>query len=82
MGVRQMEQITKIIEDCKNKLELDPFECYESGIFIINYIDQQGEKRSQWHGSKKDADLHYKHLQQTGNKNIQKDYRFFNKEGI
>lgn len=73
-----MKNITKIIENCKNNLEKDPFECYENGVFIITYINQEGVQRSKWHGNRKDADLHYEHLLKTKDiKDIKKDYRIF-----
>lgn len=73
-----MEKITKIIENCKNKLEKDPFECYGMGVFIIKFKDAQGIEGSKWHGSKADADKHYEELSKDKNIiKLIKDYRHF-----
>lgn len=72
-----MKNITKIIENCKNNLEKDLFECYENGVFIIVYINQEGVQRSRWRGNRKDADLHYEHLLKTKDiKDIKKIIEF------
>lgn len=56
-------------------------ECYDKGVFIINFESFVGEKGSIWHNNKLDADAHYDKLTNIHNKTqyktVTKDYRYF-----
>ena len=59
-----------------NKQKL--MECYELGVFIINYKNNKGQKSSIWHNKKTDADTHYEKLIKDKNiVEVSKDYRYF-----
>lgn len=68
----------QIIENCKDNLNQKLIECYEMGVFIINYKTNQRQKSSLWYNKKTDADTHYEKLRKDKNVvEVSKDYRYF-----
>ena len=76
-----MKNIEEIIENCRVKLESDPFECYVNGVFIVSHINNFLVKESRWFCNSDKANEYYLSLKEDETViDIKLDYRYFGKK--